>query len=124
MCLTNAAINEVARSGISFRPVEGNTGTGPSTVFVRQDGSSWYVAVFNYTASAVNSSLNLTRLGMAGTYTAVDLWSGTTSTVSGTTWSVSLGAKQAKLFRLGAGNTTAVGPVSQTTCLGGLVNFR
>jgi len=122
-CLTNAGINEVARAGVSFRPVEGNTGTGPSTLFVRQDGSTWYVAVFNYTASAVNPSLNLARLGIAGTYTAVDLWSGATSTVSGATWSVSLGAMQAKLFRLGTGSTTVVGPVSQSTCVGGSVTF-
>ncbi|HEX7652199.1 MAG TPA: autotransporter-associated beta strand repeat-containing protein, partial [Verrucomicrobiae bacterium] len=122
-CLTNAGINEVARSGVSFRPVEGNTGSGPSTLFVRQDGNTWYVAVFNYTAFAANPSLNLARMGIAGTYTAVDLWSGAISTVSGTTWSVSLGAKQAKLFRLGTGNTTAMGPVSQSTGLGGSVTL-
>ena len=122
-CLTNAGINEVARSGVSFRPVEGNTGTGPSTLFVRQDGSTWYVAVFNYSVFSANPSLNLARLGISGTYTAVDLWSGAMSTVSGTTWNVSLGAKQAKLFRLGSGPTTASGPVSQSVCAGGSATF-
>lgn len=123
LCLTNAAINEVARAGVGFRPVEGNTGTSPGPVLVRQDGNTWYVAAFNYSAGSVNQSLNLPRLGIAGTFTAVDLWSGATSTVSGTSWSVSLGAKQARLFRLGSGPASVVGPVSQTTCVGGTVTF-
>src|SRR5258705_5621653 len=61
-CLTNANINEVARAGVSFRPVEGNTGTNAAEVFVRQDGSTWYVAAFNFTASSVSKGVNLARL--------------------------------------------------------------
>ena len=117
-CLTNEAIGEVARAGISFLPVEGNTGTNATDTFVRQDGSTWYVAVFNYTASSANKSLNLARLGISGTCTAEDLWSGALSTVSGTTWNVSLGARRAKLFRLGSGGTSAVGPTNQVVSLG------
>jgi predicted CxxxxCH...CXXCH cytochrome family protein len=100
LCLTKAAINEVARAGAGFRPVEGNTGTDAADVFVKQDGSTWYVAVFNYNAFSVIKSLNLARLGVSGSYTAVDLWSGASSAVSGITWLVNLGATQAKLFRL------------------------
>jgi hypothetical protein len=74
--------------------------------------------VFNYAASTANKSLNLARLGLAGTFTAVDLWSGAISSVSGTTWSVSLGAKQAKLFRLGSGSTSATGPTNQALVVG------
>jgi alpha-galactosidase len=117
-CLTNAAINEVARAGVSFRAVEGNTGTSAADTFLRQDGSTWYVAVFNYSSSTANKNLNLARLGISGTYTAVDLWSGAVSSVSGTTWTVSLGANQAKLFRLGSGPTTSSGPISQTVMPG------
>jgi hypothetical protein len=113
MCLTNARINEVARSGVTFRPVEGNTGTNASDVFIRQDGSTWYVAVFNYSSASANKALNLARLGISGTYTAWDLWSGSISSVSGATWNVSLGSRQAKLFRLGSGITTATGPTNQ-----------
>lgn len=122
-CLTNEAINEIARAGVSFTPVEGNTGTNPASVFYRQDGATWYVAVFNYSAAGAVQSVNLSRLGLAGTYTAQDLWSGALSTVSGATWNVSLGAKQAKLFRLGSGPTTAVGPFDQTVPLGGAVTL-
>ncbi len=117
-CLTNAGINEVARAGVSFRPVEGNTGTNAADVFVRQDGGTWYVAVFNYNTFGVTNSLNLARLGISGTYTAVDLWSGTSTTVSGTTWNVNLGARQAKLFRLGSGATSAAGPSNQAVWAG------
>lgn len=122
-CLTNAKINEVARAGVSFRPVEGNTGTVAADVFVRQDGPTWYVAVFNYSASSVNKSLNLARLGITGTYTAVDLWNGAVSTVSGATWNVSLGSRQAKLFRLGSGSTSAAGPTNQALVVGSATTF-
>src|SRR6267142_6471240 len=91
MCLTNARINEIARSGVTFQPVEGNTGTNASDVFVRQDGSTWYVAIFNYTRSDVAKNLNLGRLGIPGTYTARDLGSGAISSVTGTNWTVNLG---------------------------------
>jgi len=117
-CLANAGINEVARAGVSFRPVEGNTGTNAADVFVRQDGGTWYVAVFNYNTFGVIKGVNLARLGISGNYTAVDLWSGATSPVSGTTWNVNLGARQAKLFRLGAGGTSAIGPSTQAVLAG------
>jgi hypothetical protein len=118
-CLTRVGINEVARAGVSFRPVEGNTGTDASDVFVRQDGNTWYVAVFNYSAFSANKSLDLARLGITGApYTAVDLWSSSVSTVNGPTWNVSLGARQAKLFRLGNGSTSANGPTNQTLVVG------
>jgi hypothetical protein len=123
MCLTNARINEIARSGVIFRPVEGNTGTSASDVFIRPDGTTWYVAVFNYSSASTNKTVNLTRLGISGTYTAWDLWSGATSTVSGTTWNVGLGSRQAKLFRLGSGVTTATGPTNQPLVVGSLTTF-
>ena len=123
-CLTRPGINEVARAGASFRPVEGNTGTDASDVFVRQDGSTWYVAVFNYSIFSANKNLNLARLGISGTYTAVDLWSGAVSTVSGTTWNVSLSSRQAKLFRLGSGNTSASGPTNQALLIGNSTTFN
>ena len=89
-----------AFAGVSFRPVEGNTGTNATDVFVRQDGSAGYVAAFNYNASSVTKNLNLSRLGISGTYTAKDLWDRTFSSITGTNWNVNLGGRQAKLFRL------------------------
>jgi Immunoglobulin I-set domain/Alpha galactosidase C-terminal beta sandwich domain len=122
-CLSRARIDEVARSGVSFHPVEGNTGTNASSVFVRQDGTTWYVAVFNYTSSSVNQSLDLARLGISGSFTAQDLWSGSLYPVNGTNWTVSLGSDQAKLFRLGSGTTSATGPTNQALVIGGSATF-
>ncbi len=98
--LTNAAIDEVARSGQSFMPVEGNTGSSAVNLFVRQSGSSWYLAIFNYSASPVSQTVNLNRAGLPnGSYVATNLWDGTSSLVGGSL-PVNLNAKQAKLFRL------------------------
>lgn len=49
-CLTNAAINAVARVGVTFTPVEGDTGTNACTTYVRQDGGVWHLAQFNYSS--------------------------------------------------------------------------
>ncbi len=99
--LTNAAIDAVARVGQSFTPVEGNTGTTAANIFVRQDGITWCIAVFNYTSSATNETVNLSRAGLPpGDFTATNLWDGTVTTVSNS-FNVSLNARQAKLFRLG-----------------------
>jgi len=98
--LTNSAIDAVARVGQSFMPVEGNTGTSAVNTFVRQDGATWYVAVFNYTASSANRTIDLSRAGLPpGTYFMTNLWDGTTSTVTGS-FNVSLNAMQSKLFSL------------------------
>ncbi len=122
--LTNAAINEVARAGVTFRPVEGDTGTSASQVFVRQDGDTWYVAAFNYAGSTANRVMNLARLGITNApYTAVDLWTGASTVVNGPTWSVTLGSQQAKLFRLGSGTTSATGPVNQALVVGNATTF-
>jgi hypothetical protein len=105
MCLTNAAINTVARVGQTFLPVECNTGTGAGTIFTRQDGSTWCIAVFNYTSEATNETVTLSRVGLpAGTFVATNLWDGTSQTVS-SSFNVSLNEKQAKLFRLTLAST-------------------
>jgi hypothetical protein len=98
--LTNAAINTVARVGQTFTPVEGNTGTTAANIFMRQDGITWCIAVFNYTSGATNETVNLSRAGLPpGIFAATNLWDRTIATVS-SSFNVSLNAKQAKLFRL------------------------
>ncbi|HXA45016.1 MAG TPA: hypothetical protein VNZ25_05880, partial [Candidatus Angelobacter sp.] len=119
MCLTNAAINRVASTGRTFTPVEGNTGSDASSIFVRQENASaWSIAVFNYTASATNESVDLSRAGLPATnYLATDLWTGTTSSVSNS-FTVSLNSKQAKLFRLSL-VTAANAPVISSVAMSG-----
>ncbi|MGH7990903.1 MAG: hypothetical protein ACREDS_12035, partial [Limisphaerales bacterium] len=100
LCLTNAAINNVARVGKTFRPVDGATGTGAADILERQDGRNWNIAFFNYYSSAYNETIDLTNAGLPpGIFVATNLFNGTTSTVSNS-FSVSLNAKQAKLFCL------------------------
>ena len=99
--LTNPRINAVARLGKPFRPVEGNTGTAPSNVLVLQDGSTYYLAVFNFGTSAVTTAVDLGRAGLSATqtYTATDLWTGATQSATGTL-SVPLGAEYGRIFAL------------------------
>lgn len=99
--LTEGRINDVARLGRAFRPVEGNTGTTPSPEFVLQNGSTWYLAVFNFGTTASTVAVDLARAGLDGTHTyaATDLWSGATSSATGTL-SVSLDAGFGRLFSL------------------------
>ena len=98
--LTNAAIDDVARAGQSFMPVEGNTGSSAVSTFVRQDGATWCLAVFNYGSSSVARTVDLNRAGLPpGNYVVANLWDGTTLTVAGSL-NVNLNAKQSKLFRL------------------------
>jgi autotransporter-associated beta strand protein len=99
-CLTNAGINAVARIEQTFQPVEGNTGTNATDELVMQNGTNWYVAVFNYTSSATNETVDFARAGIPlSTCGALDLWSGTLSAASGSL-SVNLAAQQSKLFKL------------------------
>lgn len=101
-CLTNPAINALARLGQTFRPVDGVAGTGAANIFARQNGANWYIAVFNYTSGATNETINLSSAGLpSGPYVATDLWSGATSLVTNQ-FNVSLNEKQARLFRLSA----------------------
>ena len=103
--LTDKAINAVARLGKTFIPADGNTGTSAANLFSLQNGSNWYVAVFNYATAATNITVSLAHVGVpAGSYIANDLWSGAASLVTGS-WNVSLNAAQSKLFELSTANT-------------------
>jgi hypothetical protein len=99
-CLTNSAINAIARDGQTFTPVEGNSGSAAVNMFSRPEGANWLLAVFNYTPSATNETVDLARAGLpAGTYRATNLWDGSASIVS-KVMNVNLAEKQAKLYRL------------------------
>ncbi|HEV2454938.1 MAG TPA: hypothetical protein VGY98_11790, partial [Verrucomicrobiae bacterium] len=100
-CLTNAAIDAVAQVGKTFRPVDGATGTGAGNIFIRQENSNhWHMAVFNYTASAANETVNLSSAGLPpGSYVVTNLWNGAVSSAAGS-FTVSLNEKQAALFEL------------------------
>lgn len=99
--LTNDRINSVARLGRTFRPVEGNTGNAGADVFVLQNGTTTYLAVFNYSGSSVTKTINLARAGLNGTttYSVTDLWSNAATTATGNLV-VTLGPAESTLVRL------------------------
>jgi hypothetical protein len=107
--LTNACINALARVGQTLMPLEGNTGNSAANLFVRQDGNTWHLAIFNYTTAATNITVTLSRAGLpAGYYTVTNLWDGTTMVVTGAL-NVSLNENQSKLYSLHVTNITQPG---------------
>jgi hypothetical protein len=99
--LTKPAINAVARLGKAFRPVEGNTGSASPDIFVLVDGSTSYLAAFNFGTAAETKAIDLSRAGLSATqtYQVTDLWSGATGAASGTL-SVQLDTHYGKLLQL------------------------
>jgi alpha-galactosidase len=101
--LTNKAINTFPAMNLKFRPVEGNTGTSPVNVMIAQGTTpnTYYIAVFNYTTSAVTEAVDLARAGLSGTtqYKVTDLWTGATSTSTGTL-SISLQAAESTIVEV------------------------
>jgi hypothetical protein len=100
--LTNPSINGLPALGLNFRPVEGNTGTTPVNVLVAQQGNVYYVAVFNYDISnPLSTTVDLGRAGLnnSTTYSVTDLWTGATSSVTGSL-PVSLGAAESTILKL------------------------
>ena len=86
--LTNTAILDLARAGRSFEPVEADSGTHATAVFIRTDkGGDIFVAAFNYSEDKPTTyAVELSRLGLntKQTYDATDLWTGTKREVTGT----------------------------------------
>ena len=126
--LSNPALNDVARTGRTFRPIEGNTDDRAVDRFVRQDGDTWLIAAFNYsTLFSASKTIDFARAGLpAGSYRAVNLWDNSASTVS-SSMSVSLGARQGKLFRLRLNTTTNLTWAATTSGVwdnGGTANWR
>lgn len=98
---SNRAINEMARSCKSFRPVEHAIGTAAADMFVNSDDRYIYVAIFNFSENGVEKSLPLRRIGLSeGTdYRAKELWSGDPQKIRGaiTTYIAPL---DVKVFRI------------------------
>ncbi|HEY3915609.1 MAG TPA: hypothetical protein VGN61_14065, partial [Verrucomicrobiae bacterium] len=99
-CLTNAAIDSVARIGRTFLPVDGDTGTNASMLYTLQQGATWYLAVFNYTDYPETTNIDLTRTAITGTRYAQDLWTSSITPITGTSFQVMLAPQQARLFKM------------------------
>lgn len=102
--LTNEEINYLASKGVSFKPVEGNTGNRACDIFVLDDSlnNAFYVAIFNfYEEDSAVKDIDLKRLGLDSTakYNAYDLWEKTNEKVN-SNFKVELRAKQSKILKL------------------------
>ncbi len=100
--LTNSRVNEVAKIGKPFVPVETNSGRNAADTFVLKDGNAFYIALFNYGGSNAVKSLNLARAGLNGSarYDAQELWSGTKIQGVTATLETKINAGGAKLYKL------------------------
>ena len=100
--LTNSSINGLAALKLNFRPVDGSTAQNPTSVLVAQSGSTYYVAVFNYDGSnPLVENIDLAHAGLSGStkYTVTDLWTGATSTTTGSL-AVNLNAAESTIYKL------------------------
>ena len=98
--LTNPRVNEIALKGKAFRPVEGNTGTKASDVFVLAEDDGYYLAVFNYTEAAAEKTVSLARAGIdADKVRVTDVWTNETFEAEGAL-EAALEPAQSKLYRI------------------------
>ncbi|OBZ11759.1 hypothetical protein A8L34_15585 [Bacillus sp. FJAT-27264] len=100
----NKDVLEVALKGKAFKPLEGNTNANAADTFVLKDGNDYYLAVFNYSANAsANKTVDFARAGLdaSESYTMQDLWTGETSSVTGS-WALTLQKTESKLVKLTA----------------------
>lgn len=116
----NQELLDIARNGVAFRPVEGNTGEGTNELFVRKIGNYFYLAAFNYGSTTKAYQIDLKRLGLnsSDSYQVKELFSGSTNTAK-TNISFNLEASDARVYRfeVGAaqGQTIDFNPLQQKT---------
>lgn len=66
---------KIARSGIAFMPLDGNTGDKANELFVRNNNGYLYVAIFNYSGSQKQFNVPLKRIGLNKvSYSATELF--------------------------------------------------
>ncbi len=101
--LTNKQVNEIALKGKAFRPVEGNTGMNASELFILEDEGDYYLAVFNFSQTAVSKEIDLERMGLPhdSPVTVTDVWTGHSSTTHGIL-PVDLAGAQSMLYKIEA----------------------
>lgn len=102
--LTNEEINAVAKAGIPFRPVEGDTEDRACDSFIGYDGKEkvFYLAVFNFSSEEKKLlELESARIGLnKGTkYKMYDLWEKSTKEI-GSKITVRLDEAQPKIFKI------------------------
>lgn len=113
--LQNEEILDIARNGVAFRPVEGDTEQGASEVFVNKIDDNYYVAVINYGAEK-DYNLSLDRLGIEeNEYQVKELFSKRGFALKGSELKVKVGTRDAAVYKLTKGLVNAVSGVDLDT---------
>ena len=91
----------IVANGKAFEPVEGNTGNGPASMFVRKIDGSLYLAVFNYGQAPASFTIDAARIGLATgrSYIGVELLQGGRLTLESPA-TVTLPAADAALYKI------------------------
>ncbi|GAB3920940.1 carbohydrate-binding protein [Larkinella terrae] len=99
--LQNRSILDLAKNGVAFKPVEGNSGKSAGELFVREIKGEWFLAVLNYDDHPKEYIIDLTRIGLDGSseYLTSELFQHSTFTTTGTL-RTSLPAGDAAIFKL------------------------
>lgn len=120
---TNDAVNEVARIGRSFRPVEGGLEFNFSRYgfnyhvdneFVLDTDKALYYVCLNYdTTSSLNKSRDFQRLGINATdiKNITELWTGAKIAINGDAFAVDIPACDVRIYRLEKDNWQSAMPV-------------
>ena len=97
----NPELLRIVENGKAFEPVEGNTGNGPASMFVRKIDGSLYLAVFNYGQAPASFTIDAARIGLATgrSYTGVELLQGGRLTLESSA-TVTLPAADAALYKI------------------------
>lgn len=115
LLLQDQELLDIARNGVAFMPVEGNSAQSASEAFVRQIGEDHYVALINY-GDKKTFDLSLDRLGIsAGDYTVKELFTDKTSTLNGSSLQKEVEASDAMIFRIRPRTVTATTPEEDDT---------
>ena len=127
---TNAEVNEVARIGKSFYPVEGAKASGKNSwgrnrgenLFMLDTEDYLYVAAFNYKDLAFSENIKLSRLGIASSDVKgiKELWTGQDVSLQDEEIPVSLPKYGVKLYKIekkgtGTGLTGLTAPDKKIT---------
>jgi alpha-galactosidase len=66
--LQNKELLKVIVNGKAFEPVDGNTGTGSSKMFIKKAGRKFYLTVFNFDKDTTRFTINAKRIGLPINY--------------------------------------------------------
>lgn len=97
----NPDIMALAKKGLSFRPVNGDTGSKAGDRFYwKENEKTAYIAIFNFEKKTTNKEVSFSRIGLPSKgWTVKNLWTGSESKISDKI-EVSLGSTECRLYRL------------------------